>query len=141
MTYLTKSMFERNAEKENPRSPTGSRNYDLPITSSDALPLSYGRLVGARPLNRRQSLPSRSGPVIENHLSSYCFICCLRCYSYPPSGKYMDKMHASHRMGMENQTFMKIAAFCTWLGDFITAWMVTDMMLQVLNRYDSPKRF
>ena len=25
-----------------------SRTYDLPITSSDALPLSYGRLVGAR---------------------------------------------------------------------------------------------
>ena len=43
-------------------------------------------------------------------------------------------MHASHRMGMENQTFMKVAAICTWLGDFITAWMVTDMMLQV-NTY------
>ena len=45
----------------------------------------------------------------------------------------MDKMHASNRMGMENQTFMKVAAICTWLGDFITAWMVTDMMLQVNN--------
>ena len=43
----------------------------------------------------------------------------------------MDKMHASHRMGMQNQTFMKVAAIGTWLGDFITAWMVTDMMLQV----------
>ena len=43
----------------------------------------------------------------------------------------MDKMHASNRMGMENQTFMKVAAIGTWLGDFITAWMVTDMMLQV----------
>ena len=40
-------------------------------------------------------------------------------------------MHASNRMGMENQTFMKVAAIGTWLGDFITAWMVTDMMLQV----------
>ena len=49
------------------------------------------------------------------------------------TGKYMDKMHASNRMGMENQTFMKVAAICTWLGDFITAWMVTDMMLQVNN--------
>ena len=47
----------------------------------------------------------------------------------------MDKMHASNRMGMENQTFMKVAAICTWLGDFITAWMVTDMMLQVNNHY------
>ena len=44
----------------------------------------------------------------------------------------MDKFHVSARMGMENQTFMKIAAIATWLGDFITAWMVTDMMLQVL---------
>lgn len=43
----------------------------------------------------------------------------------------MDKMHASHRMGMQNQTFMKAAAIATWLGDFMTAWMVTDMMLQV----------
>ena len=42
-------------------------------------------------------------------------------------------MHASHRMGMENQTFMKAAAIGTWLGDFVTAWMVTDMMLQVNN--------
>ena len=33
--------------KENPSSPNRSRTYDLPITSSDALPLSYRRLVGA----------------------------------------------------------------------------------------------
>ena len=50
----------------------------------------------------------------------------------------MDKMHASNRMGMENQAFMKVAAICTWLGDFITAWMVTDMMLQVYNYYFNP---
>lgn len=52
----------------------------------------------------------------------------------------MDKMHASNRMGMENQTFMKVAAICTWLGDFITAWMVTDMMLQVNNSYFALER-
>lgn len=53
-------------------------------------------------------------------------------------------MHASNRMGMENQTFMKVAAICTWLGDFITAWMVTDMMLQVNNSYfplERPRRW
>lgn len=49
-------------------------------------------------------------------------------------------MHASNRMGMENQTFMKVAAICTWLGDFITAWMVTDMMLQVNNSYFTLER-
>ena len=34
-------------------------------------------------------------------------------------------------MGIQNQTFMKAAALGTWMGDFVTAWMVTDMMLQV----------
>lgn len=37
----------------------------------------------------------------------------------------------SKNMGIKNETFMKVAAMCTWFGDFITAWMVTDMMLQV----------
>ena len=34
-------------EKENPSSPN-SRTYNFPITSLDALPLSYRRLVGAK---------------------------------------------------------------------------------------------
>ena len=36
------------SENENPSSPNRSRTYDLPITSSDALPLSYRRLVGVK---------------------------------------------------------------------------------------------
>ena len=36
------------SEKEIPSSPNRSQTYDLPITSSDALPLSYRRLVGAK---------------------------------------------------------------------------------------------
>ena len=28
---------------------------------------------------------------------------------------------------------MKVAALGTWTGDFVTAWMVTDMMLQVCD--------
>ena len=36
------------SEKEIPSSPNRSRSYDLPITGSDALPLSYRRLVGAK---------------------------------------------------------------------------------------------
>ena len=39
----------------------------------------------------------------------------------------------SSKMGITNQTFMKAAALGTWMGDFITAWMVTDMMLQVIK--------
>ncbi|XP_029416196.1 transmembrane protein 117 isoform X2 [Nannospalax galili] len=33
-------------------------------------------------------------------------------------------------MGIRNESFMKLAAVGTWMGDFVTAWMVTDMMLQ-----------
>ena len=33
-------------------------------------------------------------------------------------------------MGISNASFMKAAACGTWLGDFFTALMVTDMMLQ-----------
>ena len=35
-------------KKEIPSSPNRSRTYDLPITSSDALPPSYRRLMGAK---------------------------------------------------------------------------------------------
>ena len=34
-------------------------------------------------------------------------------------------------LGIQNDSFMKAAALGTWTGDFVTAWMVTDMMLQV----------
>ena len=37
--------------KKNPSAPNRSRTYDLPISTSDALPLSYRRLVVARLLN------------------------------------------------------------------------------------------
>ena len=41
-------MTQANSEKEIPSVPIRSRTSDLPITSSDALPLSYRRLVGAK---------------------------------------------------------------------------------------------
>ena len=40
------SVTQAYSEKEIPCSPNRSRTYDFPITSSDALPLSYRRLVG-----------------------------------------------------------------------------------------------
>ena len=46
-------------------------------------------------------------------------------------GAHFAPYVTSHNLGIQNQTFMKMAAIGTWLGDFITAWMVTDMMLQV----------
>ena len=41
-------MIQANSEKEIPSSPNRSRTYNLPITSLDALPLSYRRLVGVK---------------------------------------------------------------------------------------------
>ena len=41
-------MTQVNSEKEIPSAPVRSRTLDLPITNSDALPLSYRRLVGAQ---------------------------------------------------------------------------------------------
>ena len=37
------------ARKKNPNAPNKSQIHDLPVTSSDALPLSYRRIVGAEP--------------------------------------------------------------------------------------------
>lgn len=28
-------------------------------------------------------------------------------------------------MGIRNESFMKVAAVGTWMGDFVTAWMVS----------------
>ncbi|XP_071040319.1 transmembrane protein 117 isoform X2 [Parasteatoda tepidariorum] len=46
--------------------------------------------------------------------------------SHPQSYRFYINSH----MGITNATFMKAAACGTWIGDFVTAWMVTDMMLQ-----------
>ena len=41
-------MTQAYLEKGNPRAPIRSQTYELLITSSDALPLSYRRLMGAK---------------------------------------------------------------------------------------------
>ena len=48
MMYYSVMTQAAYSEKEIPSSPNRIRTYDLPITSSDALPLSYRRLVGAK---------------------------------------------------------------------------------------------
>ena len=45
-------MTQAYSENEIPSSPNRSRTYDLPITSSDVLPLSYRRLVGAKAIKQ-----------------------------------------------------------------------------------------
>jgi len=32
-------------------------------------------------------------------------------------------------MGIRNENFMKVAAVGTWMGDFVTAWMVRNTVL------------
>ncbi|XP_070567422.1 transmembrane protein 117-like [Ptychodera flava] len=49
---------------------------------------------------------------------------------YLIGGDALEEYKITSNMGIENSTFMKAAACGTWMGDFVTAWMVTDMMLQ-----------
>lgn len=45
-------------------------------------------------------------------------------------GDDTEQYRISGDLGLSNSIFMKAAACGTWSGDFFTAWMVTDMMLQ-----------
>ncbi|XP_060082891.1 transmembrane protein 117-like [Ylistrum balloti] len=45
-------------------------------------------------------------------------------------GDSTEPYRISGDLGLSNSIFMKAAACGTWCGDFFTAWMVTDMMLQ-----------
>ncbi|XP_077567090.1 transmembrane protein 117 isoform X1 [Stigmatopora nigra] len=47
----------------------------------------------------------------------------------------MESHIVTDYMGIRNESLMKMAAVGTWMGDFVTAWMVTDMMLQDENSY------
>lgn len=49
-------------------------------------------------------------------------------------GDKLSLYHVTSYLGIQNDSFMKAAGLGTWMGDFVTAWMVTDMMLQV-GRY------
>lgn len=45
-------------------------------------------------------------------------------------GSGLSSYELSSFFGISNENFMKFAALGTWTGDFVTAWMVTDIMLQ-----------
>ncbi|XP_070200013.1 transmembrane protein 117-like isoform X2 [Littorina saxatilis] len=63
-------------------------------------------------------------------------VLCLFIFSYIYTaflmigGDSTSPYRISPYMGIANHYFMKAAATGTWCGDFFTAWMVTDMMLQ-----------
>ena len=61
-------MTQAYSEKEIPSSPNRSRTYDLPITSSDALPLSYRRLVGAKAI--------KLGSWDKHCIALHCIVLC-----------------------------------------------------------------
>ncbi|XP_013407457.1 transmembrane protein 117 isoform X1 [Lingula anatina] len=67
------------------------------------------------------------------------FLCCILwtfVFSYVYNlflligGTSTQSYALSGLMGINNAIFMKAAACGTWCGDFFTAWMVTDIMLQ-----------
>lgn len=70
-----------------------------------------------------------------------CFlftIICLLVFSFIYNGflsldDSMDAYKITGYIGAKNHVFMRAAALGTWFGDFLTAWMVTDMMLQVIR--------
>ncbi|UYV74688.1 TMEM117 [Cordylochernes scorpioides] len=66
--------------------------------------------------------------IVFMYLFSNVYNMCLLA-AHPDSQEYL----ITPKMGVTNANVMKAAACGTWLGDFITAWMVlqvTDMMLQ-----------
>ena len=58
--------------KENPSVPIRSRTYDLPITSLDALSLSYRRLIGAM-LAYSQDLNVDEWICVKENVMFFCF--------------------------------------------------------------------
>ncbi|XP_055796453.1 transmembrane protein 117-like isoform X2 [Salvelinus fontinalis] len=66
----------------------------------------------------------------QNHLvaDGHCNRNVCREVHIPPQTLWTHMV--TEYMGIRNESFMKIAAVGTWMGDFVTAWMVTDMMLQ-----------
>ncbi|XP_077995115.1 transmembrane protein 117-like isoform X2 [Glandiceps talaboti] len=62
-------------------------------------------------------------------LSLFIFANILNLF-YLLGGDELVPYKVTGEMGIKNATFMKAAACGTWMGDFVTAWMVTDMMLQ-----------
>ena len=68
-----------------------------------------------------------------------CFlftILCLVIFSFVYNGflsldDAMEAYKITGYIGAKNHVFMRAAAIGTWFGDFLTSWMITDMMLQV----------
>merc|ERR1719150_3126483 len=63
--------------------------------------------------------------IVSLYLFSHAYNVVL-VLTFPPASKYT----INSKMGVSNSSLMKAAACGTWLGDLISALIVTDMMLQ-----------
>uniref|UniRef100_A0A673ZR61 Transmembrane protein 117 n=1 Tax=Salmo trutta TaxID=8032 RepID=A0A673ZR61_SALTR len=77
-----------------------------------------------------EQVPWRGMERPQSHLvaDGHCHRNVCREVHIPPQALWPHMV--TEYMGIRNESFMKIAAVGTWMGDFVTAWMVTDMMLQ-----------
>ena len=64
--------------------------------------------------------------IIALYFFSHAYNVVLVLTSFPSSEQYV----IDSKLGVTNSSIMKAAACGTWLGDLITALIVTDMMLQ-----------
>lgn len=59
------------------------------------------------------------------HKSSFLHLLFINLlYSSPPFLSLCSTYMVTEYMGIRNESFMKMAAVGTWMGDFVTAWMV-----------------
>ena len=114
-------MTQAYSEKEIPSSPNRSRTYDLPITSSDALPLSYRRLVGAKAIKEThnsffgigvdlfKSISRMEGllrfPSYFTNVSTYDQILCFSWF--PSNSHYHSNSDAKHFV-LDNVDYLEI---------------------------------
>ena len=64
--------------------------------------------------------------LLSLYVFSFIYNLFLRTAKYPTKPWTLDS-----NLHVGNHNFKKFAAICTGLGDFMTAWIVTDMVLQV----------
>lgn len=51
------------------------------------------------------------------------------CIAYTVCSCFHSAYIITDFMGIRNENFMKVAAVGTWMGDFVTAWMVRNILL------------
>lgn len=103
---------------------------DLTIFSKILYPLFSGRCF------RLKMFRDEQGTWMIMFLTSIMFIYMFsNIYnSFLESGHpQVDVYRINSHMGITNANFMKAAACGTWIGDFVTAWMVSRILMLFIN--------